>query len=80
MLHVLPPTKTNLIAILFVALKTGSKVGGKYKTRNITIHLSLFTDKTSCKAVGGPKKFLKLDCEHSLFSSDLVRGVERAIV
>ena len=46
MLRVLPPTRTNLIAILFVAMKTGSKVGGKYKTRNITIQLSLFTEKT----------------------------------
>ena len=67
MLRVLPPSKTNLIAILLVALMRGSKVGGKYNTRNTTIQLSLFTDKTQCKAVGGPNKFLKLDCKQSLF-------------
>ena len=29
-----------------ICCKTGWKVGGKYKTCNITIQLSLFTDKT----------------------------------
>ena len=29
-----------------ICCKTGSKVGAKYKTCNITIQLSLFTDKT----------------------------------